>query len=88
MNRIELSSGQVASVWRALECRERDIVEQVLQQPDYPPLPPCPECGAAAEQMESMMEPPRFGVHEQAILINVKPCWHKFRAVVDIDQFT
>ncbi|MFJ7998962.1 hypothetical protein ACIQ7D_17700 [Streptomyces sp. NPDC096310] len=71
---------------RALAQREHEIIEQVLQQPDYPPLPPCPRCRAPVEAMDSMMEPPQFAVIEQAFLINLKPCGHKFRAAVDLDE--
>ncbi|MDH6610297.1 hypothetical protein M2164_005932 [Streptomyces sp. SAI-208] len=86
MSRIELSPEQFHDMRHALDQRERAIIEHVLQQPDYPPLPPCPECGAAVEQMDSMVEPPQFAVDEQAFLINVKPCGHKFRAVIDLDE--
>ncbi|WP_037805106.1 hypothetical protein [Streptomyces sp. NRRL F-5135] len=88
MSRIELGSEQVASIRRTLERRERDIIDRVLQQPDYPPLPACPECNAVVEQMDSMVEPPQFEVDERAILINVKPCGHRFRGALDIDQLS
>jgi hypothetical protein len=84
MSRIELASEQIVDLRRTLEQRERDIVEQTLQVPDYPPLPPCPECGAALERIDSMTEPPAFGVNEQALLINVQPCGHQFRGVIDL----
>lgn len=86
VNRIELAHAQIADLRVALDQRESAIIEKVLQQPDYPPLPPCPECGAAVERMDSMMEPPQFGVYERALLINLKPCGHRFRGPLDLDQ--
>ncbi len=85
-SRTELSPAQFSAIRQALRDRERAIIEHVLQQPEYPPLPPCPECGAVVEQMDSAVEPPKFEVDEQAFLINVKPCGHRFRAVVDLDE--
>lgn len=86
MSRTKLASEQIADLRRALEQRERTIVEQVLQAPDYPPLPPCPECGTAAERMDSMLEPSQFGVYDRAVLINVQPCGHRFRGVIDLED--
>lgn len=86
MSRIELSPEQFTSMRHALDARERSIIDQMLQQPDYPPLPPCPECGAAVEQMDSMVEPPSFAAHGEAFLINLKPCGHRFRAAVHLDE--
>ncbi|MFE9432347.1 hypothetical protein ACFYNA_15315 [Streptomyces sp. NPDC006640] len=86
MTRIELRPAQIADMRAALESRERTIIELMLQQPDYPPLPPCPECSAEVERMDSMLEPPQFGVYDSVLLINMKPCGHRFRGAVDIDQ--
>jgi hypothetical protein len=86
VSRIELAPEQLTRMRNALVQRERAIIEQVLQQPDYPPLPPCPECGAVVEQMDSMVEPPAFGVDAQALLINLNPCGHRFQGVFDLDQ--
>ncbi|MEX3099539.1 MULTISPECIES: hypothetical protein [unclassified Streptomyces] len=84
MSRIALTSEQVAQMRQELARREMLIVEHVLQQPDYPPLPCCPECGAVVEQMETMDEPPQFAIYEQAMLINLAPCGHRFRAVAGL----
>lgn len=86
MNRMELSSAEFSRMRWELRKREEAIIEQVLQQADYPPLPACPECAVAVEKMESMVEPQKFEVDEQAVLINLKPCGHRFRAVVDLDE--
>lgn len=86
MSRIALSSAQFATMRRTLQAREDSIIEQVLQQPDYPPLPPCPECGGETEQMDTMAETSKFGIDEDAWLINVKPCGHRFRVVVNPDE--
>ncbi|WP_282084008.1 hypothetical protein [Streptomyces tendae] len=88
MSRTEITPGQFTALRRGLQEREAEIIERMLQQPDYPPLPPCPECGAEVEQIDSMVEPPSFGLPEQAFLINVKPCGHRLRAVVDLDEPT
>ena len=54
----------------------------VLQAPDDPPRPACPECGASPERIDSMVGDFRFGVSEPAVLVNFKPCGHRFRSVV------
>lgn len=81
--RIPLDPAQLADLQEAMRGREHTIIRGVLQQPDYPPLPACPECGAAAQRIDSMVEPPAFSQREDALLINFKPCGHRFRALTD-----
>ncbi|MFH8531517.1 hypothetical protein ACH4GE_24240 [Streptomyces tendae] len=86
MTRTEITPSQFTAMRQALQEREAEIIGRLLQQPDYPPLPPCPECGAEAEQIDSMVEPPSFEFAEPVVLINVQPCGHRLRAVVDLDE--
>jgi hypothetical protein len=85
-NRITLNPIVVAAMADAARVREQAIISDVLQVPDYPPLSPCPECGVAAERVDSMLEPPAFGVDEAALLINFSPCGHRFRSVQALDE--
>jgi hypothetical protein len=86
VSRIELFPEQLADMRDALARRERTIIDNLLQQPDYPPLPACPEGCVAVEQIDSMVEPFMFRIDERVLLINVKPCGHRFRGVLDLDQ--
>ncbi|MFF2383789.1 hypothetical protein [Streptomyces sp. NPDC058108] len=62
------------------ENREAEIVVNVLQLPDYPPLPECPTCDVAPEQITSRTsDPVAFDRDEVAILVDFKPCGHRFR---------
>lgn len=86
MSRVELTADQFAAMRKSLRKREAAIIEQVLQQPDYPPLPACPECGHLLEEIISGVEGPGFGVAGTTFLINVEPCGHRFRAAVNLDE--
>lgn len=86
MDRIPLDWSQVVAMQAAMRQREEAIIDGVLQQPDYPPLPACPECGTAPERIAERIEEPKFGVDEDAVLVNIKPCGHRFRAVVELEM--
>ncbi|MET7713767.1 hypothetical protein [Streptomyces sp. NPDC005407] len=64
----EIGMDALRAIRDALRDRERRIVSEVLQVPDYPPLPPCPRCGAEAETVGSDEDTTWF-----------KPCGHRFR---------
>ena len=74
--RLPLALEQVAELRRAAEERERLIVDDVLQVPDYPPLPACPACGQHPERIESQAPP----LGPDALWADFAPCGHGFRA--------
>jgi len=84
-DRLPLPSHQLAALQDAMTERESTIISGVLQQPDYPPLAACPSCGHAPEQITSKAEAPRYGVYEDAVLVDFAPCGHKFRAVISLE---
>jgi len=60
--------------------REREIVVNVLQLPDYPPLPECPTCDGAPEQITTRTsDPVSFDRDETSVLVDFKPCGHGFK---------
>lgn len=58
--------------------RENEIVQNMLQVPDYPPLPECPTCDAAPERIVSQVAEPSFFVDGAPVLVDFKPCGHGF----------
>lgn len=80
-DRIPLPLAQLADLRQQSEAREDTIIRGMLQVPDYPPLPACPECGQHPERIDEMVEPGAFGLDETGLLINFKPCGHRFRAI-------
>lgn len=80
-DRLPLTLDQLADLRRQGQAREAAIIQGILQVPDYPPLPACPECGQHPERIDGMVEVAAFGVDETGLLVNFKPCGHRFRAV-------
>ncbi|MFE9003043.1 hypothetical protein ACFYOY_13020 [Streptomyces sp. NPDC007875] len=78
-DRIPMTAGWLADMRRAMERRGEIIIRDVLQQPDYPPLPGCPECGRVAENITSWVESPVWDRDGDGVLVDFKPCGHRFR---------
>ncbi|MDX3520727.1 hypothetical protein [Streptomyces scabiei] len=80
----QLTSQQVADLRRQFNARAVEGLGTLLQ--DRPaPLPHCPACDAVAEQIDELVEDPKFDVDETALRLRWLPCGHRFRAVVDLD---
>lgn len=58
--------------------REQEIVQNLLQMPDYPPLPECPTCNVAPERITTRTAEPSFEQDGAPLLVDFSPCGHGF----------
>jgi hypothetical protein len=77
-DRTEMPVEWLRYLQQRAEQRAKEIIDGVLQVPDYPPLPDCPTCGVAPERIVSRVDEPGFFVDGQSVLVDFKPCGHGF----------
>lgn len=69
----DIDAGTLWWLREELRRREQEIINNLLQAPDYPPLPPCPNCAARPNAIRHTDD-----------LVAFDPCGHQFRITEDV----